>query len=176
MRIIVEDQHKHVEWVENGLLIFDDATSEADWRGRCTWYYTCRVSLSWTTLQQKSAGQTCPYCRCEIRGTETVCIEPFEKGGANFDRDAINKDGSDEDDHEDIELMVREMAALKKVREQTKRSCWHGITGRWWRLGSDVNTFRRLSDSFSCWSLSGLIGFTKKKYLLQCIVTNDQNV
>ncbi|XP_075907121.1 E3 ubiquitin-protein ligase CBL-C isoform X2 [Nelusetta ayraudi] len=73
------------------------------------------LCLSCLTGWQKSAGQTCPYCRCEIRGTERVCIEPFGSGGARVDEDASNEDASDEDDHEDIELMVREMAALKKL-------------------------------------------------------------
>lgn len=35
--------------------------------------------------------------------------------------DGSDEDASDEDDHEDIELVVREMAALKKVCERTER-------------------------------------------------------
>ncbi|KAM3614835.1 uncharacterized protein V6R79_019655 [Siganus canaliculatus] len=60
---------------------------------------------------QKSAGHTCPYCRCDIRGMETILIEPYAASSGQWDDD---EDAAEEDDHEDIELMVKEMAALKK--------------------------------------------------------------
>ncbi|XP_070691280.1 E3 ubiquitin-protein ligase CBL-C isoform X2 [Pempheris klunzingeri] len=61
---------------------------------------------------QKSAGYTCPYCRCEIRGTETILIEPFLPGSDQWEDEC--EDDTEEDDHEDIELIVKEMAALRK--------------------------------------------------------------
>ncbi|XP_017271010.1 E3 ubiquitin-protein ligase CBL-C isoform X2 [Kryptolebias marmoratus] len=68
----------------------------------------CRPCL---TGWQKSAGHTCPYCRCDIKGTESVLIEPYLKGSHQWEED----DDSDDEDHEDIEVMVKEMAALRKL-------------------------------------------------------------
>ncbi|XP_070823403.1 E3 ubiquitin-protein ligase CBL-C isoform X2 [Chaetodon trifascialis] len=61
---------------------------------------------------QKSAGHTCPYCRCDIRGTETILIEPYLPGSGQWEEEG--EDDAEEDTHEDIELIVKEMAALKK--------------------------------------------------------------
>ncbi|XP_074538919.1 E3 ubiquitin-protein ligase CBL-C isoform X2 [Halichoeres trimaculatus] len=61
---------------------------------------------------QKSAGHTCPYCRCDIRGTESILVEPFLPGSGQWGEE--DEDDVEEDDHEDIELMVKEMAALRK--------------------------------------------------------------
>uniref|UniRef100_A0A3Q3WL89 E3 ubiquitin-protein ligase CBL n=1 Tax=Mola mola TaxID=94237 RepID=A0A3Q3WL89_MOLML len=69
----------------------------------------CQTCL---TDWQKSAGHTCPYCRCDIRGTETILIEPYLPGSDQLDEE--DEDEAEEDDHEDIELIVKEMAALKK--------------------------------------------------------------
>ncbi|XP_028984284.1 E3 ubiquitin-protein ligase CBL-C isoform X2 [Betta splendens] len=59
---------------------------------------------------QKSAGHTCPYCRCDIRGTESVLIEPYLPGSGHLQED----EDEEEEDHEDIEVVVKEMAALRK--------------------------------------------------------------
>ncbi|XP_037532586.1 E3 ubiquitin-protein ligase CBL-C [Nematolebias whitei] len=68
----------------------------------------CRPCL---TGWKKSAGHTCPYCRCDIKGTESVLIEPYLKGSHRWE----DEDSEDEDeDHEDIEVVVKEMAALRK--------------------------------------------------------------
>ncbi|XP_047455019.1 E3 ubiquitin-protein ligase CBL-C isoform X2 [Mugil cephalus] len=61
---------------------------------------------------QKSAGHTCPYCRCDIRGTESVLVEPYLPGGGQWKVDS--DDDGEEEDHEDIELVIKEMAAMKK--------------------------------------------------------------
>ncbi|CAG6014872.1 unnamed protein product [Menidia menidia] len=61
---------------------------------------------------QKSDGHTCPYCRCDIRGTEAILIEPYLRGSIQWE-DEGDDDGNDED-HEDIELVVKELAALRK--------------------------------------------------------------
>ncbi|KAF7652556.1 hypothetical protein LDENG_00095240 [Lucifuga dentata] len=58
--------------------------------------------------QQKSAGHTCPYCRCDIRGTESILIEPYLPGSSQ------EEDEAEDEDHEDIELVVQKMAAVKK--------------------------------------------------------------
>ncbi|KAI3360551.1 hypothetical protein L3Q82_002428 [Scortum barcoo] len=61
---------------------------------------------------QKSAGHTCPYCRCDIRGTESILIEPYLPGSGQWEEEG--EDEGEEEDHEDIELVIKEMAALKK--------------------------------------------------------------
>ncbi|XP_040901196.1 E3 ubiquitin-protein ligase CBL-C isoform X2 [Toxotes jaculatrix] len=61
---------------------------------------------------QKSAGQTCPYCRCDIRGTESILIEPYLPGSGHWEEES--DDDAEEEDHEDIELVIKEMAALRK--------------------------------------------------------------
>ncbi|XP_071325423.1 E3 ubiquitin-protein ligase CBL-C isoform X2 [Trachinotus anak] len=63
---------------------------------------------------QKSAGHTCPYCRCDIRGTESIVIEPFLPGSGHWE-EKEGEDDTEEEDHEDIELVVKEMAALRKI-------------------------------------------------------------
>ncbi|XP_031708996.1 E3 ubiquitin-protein ligase CBL-C isoform X2 [Anarrhichthys ocellatus] len=60
---------------------------------------------------QKSAGHTCPYCRCDIRGTESILVEPYQPGSGQWEEE---EEEQEEEDHEDIELMVKEMAALRK--------------------------------------------------------------
>ncbi|KAK5891916.1 hypothetical protein CesoFtcFv8_012345 [Champsocephalus esox] len=68
-----------------------------------------------TGWQQKSAGQTCPYCRCDIRGTESILVEPFLPGSGQWgEEDQEDQEEEEEEDHEDIELVLKEMAALKK--------------------------------------------------------------
>ncbi|XP_038124063.1 E3 ubiquitin-protein ligase CBL-C isoform X1 [Cyprinodon tularosa] len=68
-----------------------------------------------TGWQQKSAGHTCPYCRCDILGTESVLIEPYLKVSHQWeDDDDDGEDDDDDEDHEDIEVVVKEMAALRK--------------------------------------------------------------
>ncbi|KAM4580660.1 E3 ubiquitin-protein ligase CBL-C isoform 2-T2 [Odontesthes bonariensis] len=64
------------------------------------------------TVWQKSASYTCPYCRCDIRGTESVLIEPYLQSSIQWEEEGFG-DGEDED-HEDIELVVKELAALRK--------------------------------------------------------------
>lgn len=61
---------------------------------------------------QKSAGHTCPYCRCDIRGTESIFVEPYLPGSGQWEEDV--EDDAEEEDHEDIELIIKEMAALRK--------------------------------------------------------------
>ncbi|XP_029306592.1 E3 ubiquitin-protein ligase CBL-C isoform X4 [Cottoperca gobio] len=63
--------------------------------------------------QQKSAGHTCPYCRCDIRGTESILVEPYRSGRGQWEEEE-GEDEQEEDDHEDIELMLKEMAATRK--------------------------------------------------------------
>ncbi|XP_068426251.1 E3 ubiquitin-protein ligase CBL-C isoform X3 [Clinocottus analis] len=79
----------------------------------------CQACL--TGWQQKSAGQTCPYCRCDIKGTESIVVEPYQAGSGKWEE----SEDDQEDDHEDIELMVKEMALRKfsSLDYQVPRSC-----------------------------------------------------
>lgn len=67
---------------------------------------------------QKSDGHTCPYCRCDIRGTESILIEPYlpvrdRRPEGNEEDD---EDEDEEEDHEDVELVMKKLACMKKVR------------------------------------------------------------
>ncbi|KAI1886289.1 hypothetical protein AGOR_G00212470 [Albula goreensis] len=67
---------------------------------------------------QKSDGHTCPYCRCDIRGTESITIEPFlpdrERKAILQDGDGEEEDDED-DDLEDVQLVMKELAAMKML-------------------------------------------------------------
>ncbi|KAM8870657.1 E3 ubiquitin-protein ligase CBL-C isoform 3-T5 [Spinachia spinachia] len=86
------------------------AERDKDTRIQPCGHLLCQPCLSgW---QQKSAGHTCPYCRCDIQGTESVLVEPYRPGSGQSEEGG--EEDHEEEDHEDIELMVKEMAALRK--------------------------------------------------------------
>lgn len=65
---------------------------------------------------QKSDGHTCPYCRCDIRGTESILIEPYlpvrdRRAGSREEEE------EEEDDHEDVELVMKKLAYMKKISQ-----------------------------------------------------------
>lgn len=64
-------------------------------------------------IQQKSAGHKCPYCRCDIEDTEPVEVESYRPKRKDEEEEADESDN--DDDHEDIELVVKQMAALRKT-------------------------------------------------------------
>lgn len=43
-----------------------------------------------------SSSPTCPFCRCEIKGTENVTVEPFHKNGAANDKGEGCESGKEE--------------------------------------------------------------------------------
>ncbi|XP_056331324.1 E3 ubiquitin-protein ligase CBL-C [Danio aesculapii] len=74
---------------------------------------------------QKSDGHTCPYCRCDIRGTESILIEPYlpirdKRAGEEEedDEDDDDDDDDEEEDHEDIELVMKKLACMKKISQE----------------------------------------------------------
>lgn len=87
------------------------AERDKDTRIQPCGHLLCRPCL---TGWQKSAGHTCPYCRCDIRGTETILIEPYLPGSGQWEEGDVEEDTED-DDHEDIELIIKEMAAMRKL-------------------------------------------------------------
>lgn len=55
-------------------------------------------------MLQKSDGHTCPYCRCDIRGTESILVEPY-----------LSVSEEEEDDLEDVQLVMKNLAYMKRV-------------------------------------------------------------
>lgn len=85
------------------------AERDKDTRIQPCGHLLCHTCLSgW----QKSAGHTCPYCRCDIKGTESITVEPFLPDCASAEEEE-GRDETEDEDHEDIELVVKEMSALK---------------------------------------------------------------
>ncbi|XP_053289481.1 E3 ubiquitin-protein ligase CBL-C isoform X1 [Pleuronectes platessa] len=85
------------------------AEKDKDTRIQPCGHLLCQPCL--TGWQQKSVGNTCPYCRCVIRGTESILVEPYLGGRGHVQEE---EEEEEEEDHEDIELVVKEMAALRK--------------------------------------------------------------
>lgn len=85
------------------------AERDKDTRIQPCGHLLCHTCL---TGWQKSAGHSCPYCRCDIKGTESITVEPFVPDCASAEDEELRVETEDED-HEDIELFVKEMWALK---------------------------------------------------------------
>ncbi|XP_036393820.1 E3 ubiquitin-protein ligase CBL-C [Megalops cyprinoides] len=66
---------------------------------------------------QKSDGHTCPYCRCDIRGTESISIEPFlpDRERKAVEQEEDEDEEEDDDDLEDVELVMKELASMRRV-------------------------------------------------------------
>uniref|UniRef100_A0A8C9YUA5 E3 ubiquitin-protein ligase CBL n=1 Tax=Sander lucioperca TaxID=283035 RepID=A0A8C9YUA5_SANLU len=91
----------------------------------------CRhlMCTSCLTAWQESEGQGCPFCRCEIKGTEPIVVDPFhpKASGASFAgfqgssrAEAAANDEEDDDRLEDHLLMSR-LACTKVRGSHTKR-------------------------------------------------------
>nr|XP_019948096.1 PREDICTED: E3 ubiquitin-protein ligase CBL-like isoform X1 [Paralichthys olivaceus] len=90
------------------------AEKDKDTRIQPCGHLLCQPCL--TGWQKKSAGNTCPYCRCDIRGTESILIEPYLPSSCHREEESEDDaEDEEEEDHEDIELVVKEMAALRKL-------------------------------------------------------------
>ncbi|KAJ3589869.1 hypothetical protein NHX12_010710 [Muraenolepis orangiensis] len=83
------------------------------------------MCTSCLTAWQESEGQGCPFCRCEIKGTEPIVVDPFRPKltGASFAgfqgpcRAEANGTEEDEDDRlEDQHLVMSRMACTKVER------------------------------------------------------------
>ncbi|XP_018587763.1 E3 ubiquitin-protein ligase CBL-C isoform X2 [Scleropages formosus] len=76
----------------------------------------CKLCLNgW----RRSDGHTCPYCRCDIRETESICIEPFlpdRRSNAGAREEVEDEDEDDDDDDlEDVELVMKQLASMRKL-------------------------------------------------------------
>ncbi|CAK6971391.1 E3 ubiquitin-protein ligase CBL-like isoform X1 [Scomber scombrus] len=87
----------------------------------------CRhlMCTSCLTAWQESEGQGCPFCRCEIKGTEPIVVDPFhpKASGASFAgfhgsnrAEAANNDEEDDDRLEDQHLVMSRLACSKVER------------------------------------------------------------
>lgn len=77
-------------------------------------------------MTQESEGQGCPFCRCEIKGTEPIVVDPFDpkdnSGGSYagcrgmFGAEGAPSPSYDDDDDdrlEDPHLMMSKLACTK---------------------------------------------------------------
>uniref|UniRef100_A0A8C7YIZ3 E3 ubiquitin-protein ligase CBL n=1 Tax=Oryzias sinensis TaxID=183150 RepID=A0A8C7YIZ3_9TELE len=75
------------------------------------------------TAWQESDGQGCPFCRCEIKGTAPITVDPFDprnEGAKCFFLDRHSSPMLDFDDEEDREdfLVMKGLANIRKVNSQ----------------------------------------------------------
>lgn len=73
-------------------------------------------------FDQESEGQGCPFCRCEIKGTEPIVVDPFhpKASGASFAgfqgssrAEAAGNDEEEDDRLEDQHLVMSRLACSK---------------------------------------------------------------
>ncbi|XP_066495482.1 E3 ubiquitin-protein ligase CBL [Tiliqua scincoides] len=81
------------------------------------------MCTSCLTAWQESEGQGCPFCRCEIKGTEPIVVDPFDpRGGGGLLRQGAegapspNYDDDDDDRADESLLMMKELAGAKVER------------------------------------------------------------
>lgn len=83
--------------------------------------YVACICVTLSPHPQKSDAHTCPYCRCDIKGTESILVEPYRPArdttvGRREEDEEDDDDDDDDDDHEDVELVMKKLAAMKRVR------------------------------------------------------------
>lgn len=80
--------------------------------------YKC---YSFPYLFQESDGQGCPFCRCEIKGTEQIIVDPFDPRNEGSKCFLLNQHScpllelDDEEDREDC-LVMSGLANIRKVK------------------------------------------------------------
>ncbi|KAJ8280587.1 hypothetical protein GJAV_G00056550 [Gymnothorax javanicus] len=90
------------------------------------------MCTSCLTAWQESEGQGCPFCRCEIKGTEPIVVDPFDPkdnsgglyGGCRgmFGAEAPSPSDDDEDRLDDPHLMMSKLACAKVERPPSPMS------------------------------------------------------
>uniref|UniRef100_A0AAQ5YY91 E3 ubiquitin-protein ligase CBL n=1 Tax=Amphiprion ocellaris TaxID=80972 RepID=A0AAQ5YY91_AMPOC len=86
------------------------------------------MCTSCLTAWQESDGQGCPFCRCEIKGTEPIIVDPFDprnEGTKCFFLDQHSSPMLDVDDDEDREdcLVMNGLANIRKVKTYSASCC-----------------------------------------------------
>uniref|UniRef100_A0A8D0MNP1 E3 ubiquitin-protein ligase CBL n=1 Tax=Sus scrofa TaxID=9823 RepID=A0A8D0MNP1_PIG len=81
------------------------------------------MCTSCLTSWQESEGQGCPFCRCEIKGTEPIVVDPFDpRGSGSLLRQGAegapspNYDDDDDERADDSLFMMKELACAKVER------------------------------------------------------------
>nr|XP_028564477.1 E3 ubiquitin-protein ligase CBL isoform X1 [Podarcis muralis] len=81
------------------------------------------MCTSCLTSWQESEGQGCPFCRCEIKGTEPIVVDPFDpRGGGGLLRQGAegapspNYDDDDDDRADESLFLMKELAGAKVER------------------------------------------------------------
>lgn len=89
--------------------------------------HLCMQSAFWPVLQESEGqGTGCPFCRCEIKGTEPIVVDPFDpkdnSGGSSkstFGAEGAPSPSYDDDDDdrlEDPHLIMSKLACTKVRR------------------------------------------------------------
>ncbi|XP_015280015.1 PREDICTED: E3 ubiquitin-protein ligase CBL-B [Gekko japonicus] len=82
------------------------------------------MCTSCLTAWQESDGQGCPFCRCEIKGTEPIIVDPFDPRDENIrccsimDSFSIPMLDLDDDDDREESLMMNRLASVRKCNER----------------------------------------------------------
>nr|XP_034970196.1 E3 ubiquitin-protein ligase CBL-B isoform X2 [Zootoca vivipara] len=82
------------------------------------------MCTSCLTAWQESDGQGCPFCRCEIKGTEPIIVDPFDPRDENtrccsiMDSFGIPMLDLDDDDDREESLMMNRLASVRKCTER----------------------------------------------------------
>lgn len=81
------------------------------------------MCTSCLTSWQESEGQGCPFCRCEIKGTEPIVVDPFDpRGSGSLSRQGAegasspNYDDDDDERADDSLFVMKELAGAKVER------------------------------------------------------------
>ncbi|KAM4045963.1 E3 ubiquitin-protein ligase CBL-B isoform 2-T2 [Anomaloglossus baeobatrachus] len=81
------------------------------------------MCTSCLTSWQESDGQGCPFCRCEIKGTEPIIVDPFDprdesRNLSNLDILCLPMLDFDDDDDRDECLIMNRLACVRKMNER----------------------------------------------------------
>ncbi|XP_053519147.1 E3 ubiquitin-protein ligase CBL-B isoform X5 [Artibeus jamaicensis] len=82
------------------------------------------MCTSCLTAWQESDGQGCPFCRCEIKGTEPIIVDPFDPRDEGsrccsiIDSFGMPMLDLDEDDDREESLMMNRLANVRKCTDR----------------------------------------------------------
>ncbi|XP_021390570.2 E3 ubiquitin-protein ligase CBL-B isoform X2 [Lonchura striata] len=82
------------------------------------------MCTSCLTAWQESDGQGCPFCRCEIKGTEPIIVDPFDPRDENsrccsiLDSFSMPMLDLDDDDDREESLMMNRLASVRKCNDR----------------------------------------------------------
>ncbi|EPY76726.1 hypothetical protein CB1_001399007 [Camelus ferus] len=80
-------------------------------------------------VTQESDGQGCPFCRCEIKGTEPIIVDPFDPRDEGsrccsiIDPFGMPMLDLDDDDDREESLMMNRLANVRKVKLENTGFC-----------------------------------------------------